>query len=72
MQLFAESHDQRFCDDPVAGTWTWFELAIMENMHANKPRVKDGITLAWTSHKNHLAQSEFEWVRFPINPVGYL
>lgn len=61
VQLFAESCDQGFCDDPNAGTWTWFELAIMENEHATIPRVKDGVTLAWTSHKNHLIQEDLAW-----------
>ena len=61
VQLFAESNDQGFCDEPNNGTWTWFELAIMENQHSDKPREKDGVTLAWSSHKNHLAQEEFEW-----------
>ena len=62
VQLLAESHDQGFCDDPMAGTWTWFELAIMENAQADKPRVKDGVTLAWSSHQNHLCELEFKWV----------
>jgi len=69
VQLFAESHDQGYCEDRLAGTWTWFELAIMENMYVDKPRVKDGITLAWTSHKNHLCQAEFEWVSVSFNAV---
>ncbi len=67
VQLFAESHDQGFCDDPLAGTWTWFELAIMENEHASLPREKDGITLAWSSHKNHLKQGWFEWVSSEVS-----
>ncbi|KAK0609590.1 acyl transferase/acyl hydrolase/lysophospholipase [Bombardia bombarda] len=61
VQLFAESHAQGFVDNAAAGTWTWFELAIMENEEADKPRVKDGVTLAWTSHKNFLKQFEYGW-----------
>jgi hypothetical protein len=62
VQLFTESHDQGFCDDEAAGTWTWFELAIMENADATAPREKDGIQLSWVSHKNVLNDGTFTWV----------
>ncbi|KAK3995228.1 acyl transferase/acyl hydrolase/lysophospholipase [Cladorrhinum sp. PSN332] len=60
LQLFAESHDQAFCDQPLEGTWTWFEIALLQNKHAQKPRVKDGIELVWRSHMNHLDQRTHE------------
>lgn len=71
MQLVAESHDQGYCDDPDAGNWTWFELAIMENDEAVSPRVKDGIELTWVSHKNRFTEGEYGWVRI-ILAIGFL
>jgi hypothetical protein len=70
VQLFTESKDQDFCDDEALGTWTWFELAIMENADAKVPRVKDGIQLSWTSHKNVLNCGTYTWVRCQA-PLGF-
>ncbi|KAF2875149.1 acyl transferase/acyl hydrolase/lysophospholipase [Massariosphaeria phaeospora] len=62
VQLYAESHDQGFCDNPDGGAWTWLELGIYEDEHAESPRVKDGIELVWRSHFNVLANAEFQWL----------
>ncbi|KAK0707393.1 acyl transferase/acyl hydrolase/lysophospholipase [Lasiosphaeris hirsuta] len=62
VQLFAESHDQGWVSDANGGTWTWFELAIMENPLATVPKSKDGVTLAWSSHRNFLAEAEYDWI----------
>ncbi|KAF7968407.1 hypothetical protein HWV62_30645 [Athelia sp. TMB] len=50
-------------DDPSAGNWSWFELAIRENMSAQSPRKRDasGSCLSWTSHKNNMESDTFEW-----------
>ena len=62
LQLFAESHDQEFCDNLNGGAWTWLELGIYEDDHAESPRVKDEIELVWRSHFNVLANGEFQWL----------
>ena len=70
IQLFTQSRDQGFCDDEKAGTWTWFELAIMENADATVPRIKDDIQLSWTSHKNVLDCENFTWVCSTLTGCG--
>ncbi|KAF7968406.1 hypothetical protein HWV62_30643 [Athelia sp. TMB] len=49
-------------DDPTAGNWTWFELAILKNMSAQTPRTRNaGTRLSWLSHKNSMKSSTYEW-----------
>jgi hypothetical protein len=62
IQLLAQSHDQGFVDDPSAGNWTWFELAIFENASAQVPKVKDNVKFQWTSHHNRMSTEESDWV----------
>ncbi|CZR57037.1 uncharacterized protein PAC_06926 [Phialocephala subalpina] len=61
LQLFAESRDQGQADDPLAGNWTWFELAILESETSKVPRKKDGIELIWLSHQNRFESEEYGW-----------
>ncbi|KAK6531861.1 hypothetical protein TWF694_003026 [Orbilia ellipsospora] len=61
IQLYAESHDQGFCDNPDLGNWTWFELAIYEDDQAEFPRSKGGVDLIWRSHYNAFSTNEFKW-----------
>ncbi|KAF3003991.1 hypothetical protein E8E14_007678 [Neopestalotiopsis sp. 37M] len=61
IRLFAESHDQGFAEDPNAGNWTWFELAIFESPTSKTPRSKDGVELVWESHTNRFKTTEYEW-----------
>ena len=61
IQLFAESHDQGYADDPLGGNWTWFELAILEDEGSTTPRQKDGIELIWRSHENRFLNKDFGW-----------
>ncbi|RVD89309.1 uncharacterized protein DFL_000323 [Arthrobotrys flagrans] len=61
IQLFAESHDQGFCNNEDLGNWTWFELGIYENEEEETPRSKDGIELIWRSHYNNFKSDEYKW-----------
>lgn len=63
LQLTAQSHDQGSSNISLAGNWTWFELALMENEYSESPRIKDGIELNWISHLNHLRTEKYRWVR---------
>jgi hypothetical protein len=65
LQLYAESHDQGFADEPSGGNWTWFELAILEDGKATAPRMKDGIELVWKSHRNRFLTDDYDWVCEP-------
>lgn len=64
LRLVAESRDQGFCDDELAGNWTWFEIAILKNKYSKQPRIKDGIKLVWDSHKNRFLSNKYDWVRY--------
>ncbi|KAJ7268361.1 phospholipase [Mycena rebaudengoi] len=58
VQLKTHGHDQGACDDPRAGSWSWYDLAILESTKATEPRVKDGRALVWRSHNNEIAQTQ--------------
>ncbi|EMT71987.1 acyl transferase/acyl hydrolase/lysophospholipase [Fusarium oxysporum II5] len=61
MKLVAKSRDQGFSDDPLAGNWTWFEIAILKTKYSEEPRVKDGIQLVWVSHRNRFLSKDYGW-----------
>ncbi|KAH6683489.1 acyl transferase/acyl hydrolase/lysophospholipase [Plectosphaerella plurivora] len=71
LQLVTRSRDQGFCDDKAAGIWTWFEVAIMANSEAESPRVKGGIELVWTTHKNVQGKDEFLWRKSKVFPKNH-
>lgn len=52
IRLCTTSRHQGSVSDPAAGSWSWFDIVILENPQASTPRVKDGITLVWKSHVN--------------------
>lgn len=54
LQLTTVSHDQGWVQDHTQGSWSWFEVSLMENEHATTPREKDGKMLSWVSHRNNL------------------
>ncbi|OJJ45838.1 hypothetical protein ASPZODRAFT_167556 [Penicilliopsis zonata CBS 506.65] len=62
VQLFAETRDQGYVDDRALGNWTWLELAIYENEEADSPRVREGVQLVWTSHRNDMGSKEYDWL----------
>ncbi|OJD31457.1 patatin-like phospholipase [Diplodia corticola] len=50
LKVFAETHDQGFCDNPAGGNWTWLELAILEKEWDTTPKRARGIDLVWFDH----------------------
>jgi hypothetical protein len=55
LQLATDSKDQGWVNDKKAGSWTWFELVILQDETSNEPkRSKDGKELVWRSHSNRL------------------
>ncbi|EMD39819.1 hypothetical protein CERSUDRAFT_150518 [Gelatoporia subvermispora B] len=54
VQLTTRGHDQGFVDDPNAGSWSWFDVAVFDSPKATEPRVKDGRALVWRSHNNEI------------------
>jgi hypothetical protein len=55
LQLATDSKDQGYVLDKKAGSWTWFELVILQDETSNEPkRSKDGKELVWRSHSNRL------------------
>ncbi|OGM46186.1 hypothetical protein ABOM_004865 [Aspergillus bombycis] len=63
LQLFAESGDQGVVSDRDAGTWTWFELAILENEKTAEPMVKNNVQYVWKSHLNPMETWTCKWNR---------
>lgn len=59
LQLSTISHDQGFGDHDQ-GSWSWFELSILEDKHADKVKLNtDGFEMTWRSHTNRIAHAEF-------------
>ncbi|KAF8590665.1 hypothetical protein K439DRAFT_40474 [Ramaria rubella] len=62
MQLKTVSRDQGWCSNPGAGSWSWFELAIISAGDRGKPAVKRregyGEDFVWLSHRNLVAMRE--------------
>jgi hypothetical protein len=50
VQLITISRDQGWTSDPDAGSWSWFDLILLQN--DGTPRALEGETLAWKSHDN--------------------
>jgi hypothetical protein len=56
LQLCTDSKDQGWVSDGTQGSWSWFEIVILPDKQATKPRTsEDGKELVWRSHHNRLA-----------------
>jgi hypothetical protein len=62
VQLFAESHDQGFANKELEGLWTWLELVILKDEHAEVPLQQDDVELVWRSHQNNPLSADWSWV----------
>ena len=60
MQLFTKSHDQGSVSFPEAGSWSWFDLVILESPEATTPKVMNGRSLVWASHSNALGNIDYQ------------
>ncbi|KAG6916206.1 hypothetical protein DXG01_007836 [Tephrocybe rancida] len=58
IQLETKSRDQGWVEDPEAGSWSWFDIVVLESPESTKIKVKDGVALVWMSHTNHLGEKE--------------
>ncbi|KAG6876907.1 hypothetical protein C0993_012163 [Termitomyces sp. T159_Od127] len=54
IQIETNSHDQGWVFYPEAGSWSWFDLVVLESPDATQIKVKDGLALVWMSHENKL------------------
>lgn len=71
MRLTTNSHDQGWCNYPSRGTWTWFEISLVERveedggLRVKKIRREDTSNapeyrlLSCISHRNRQASSQF-------------
>lgn len=62
VQLYTNSHDQGAFDFPEAGSFSWFDLMILESADATTPKVVNGRTLVWSSHHNSLDAKGVDWL----------
>ncbi|KAG6814273.1 hypothetical protein H0H93_013004 [Arthromyces matolae] len=58
IQLETKSHDQGWVSVPEAGSWSWFDIVVLESPKATEIKVKDGLALVWLSHDNKLGQKQ--------------
>ncbi|GLB44861.1 putative patatin-like phospholipase [Lyophyllum shimeji] len=59
IQLETKSRDQGWVSVPEAGSWSWFDIIVLDSPEASDIKVKDGLALAWLSHDNALGQKEY-------------
>jgi hypothetical protein len=59
VQLFTESHDQGYVEFQEAGSWSWFDIVILESSDATTPKVMNGRTLVWASHTNKIGDEHY-------------
>ncbi|KAH6904367.1 hypothetical protein BKA70DRAFT_1296423 [Coprinopsis sp. MPI-PUGE-AT-0042] len=50
LQLFTVSRCQQIGE--TSGSFSWFDLVILEAPHATSPKIKNGVSLVWRSHCN--------------------
>ncbi|KAG6916204.1 hypothetical protein DXG01_007834 [Tephrocybe rancida] len=58
IQLETTSRDQGWVSSPEAGSWSWFDIVVLESPESTKIKVKDGVALVWMSHTNHLGEKK--------------
>ena len=54
MRLSTTAHDQGGVDFPEVGSWSWFDVMILESRDSTTPKVKNGRSLVWESHRNEV------------------
>ncbi|KAF8071587.1 acyl transferase/acyl hydrolase/lysophospholipase [Lyophyllum atratum] len=59
IQLETKSRDQGWVSAPDAGSWSWFDIIVLDSPGASDIKVKDGLALAWLSHDNKLGVGEY-------------
>ncbi len=52
IQLQTTARDQGYASFPDQGSWSWFDVAILESPESTTPLVRDGLTCLWRSHCN--------------------
>ncbi|KAH7334123.1 hypothetical protein B0J17DRAFT_578012, partial [Rhizoctonia solani] len=60
IQLFTESKDQGWITNPWSASYRWFDLVVLSSPNDTKPKIVDGLELAWRSHSNRVGVDEFE------------
>jgi len=71
-QLSTVSHDQGWASDPSAGSYTWYQVRVI-NPHTHpegKPR-EDGSIAVWDSHRNRVANPNPEFYRGMLFDAGH-
>ena len=78
LQLCTDSHDQgtlaASLDSNVGGSWTWFEVVVLDSPKATKPKISNGSEQVSRSHDNRFQKSEYGWVsplRVILSELGH-
>ncbi|KAG5650804.1 hypothetical protein H0H81_011001, partial [Sphagnurus paluster] len=59
IQLETNSRDQGWADDREAGSWSWFEIIVLDSPEKSVPKIQDGLSLVWLSHYNSVGDKEY-------------
>ncbi|KAG6834283.1 hypothetical protein H0H93_010702, partial [Arthromyces matolae] len=54
VRLETKSHDQGRLVNMDAGSWSWFDIVVLDSPQSKKIKIKDGLALVWFSHDNKL------------------
>lgn len=60
VQLFTTSHDQGSVTFAEAGSWSWFDIVLLDSPTSTVPKMKDGRSLVWCSHNNQLGDKNYQ------------
>ncbi|KAG6906706.1 hypothetical protein DXG01_012530 [Tephrocybe rancida] len=62
IQLETKSRDQGWVSSPEAGSWSWFDIVVLDSPEAKETKARDGLLLVWLSHTNSLSEKEYKTV----------
>ncbi|KAG6906708.1 hypothetical protein DXG01_012532, partial [Tephrocybe rancida] len=55
-----KSHDQGWVSSPEAGSWSWFDIVVLDSPEAEETKARDGLSLVWLNHINSLSEKEYK------------
>ncbi|KAF8607334.1 hypothetical protein BDV93DRAFT_520202 [Ceratobasidium sp. AG-I] len=63
-QLSTDSHDQGWVDDPSAGSYTWYQIRVINpHTHPEGKLRENGSSAVWDSHRNRVGNFNSEFYR---------
>ncbi|KAL4264819.1 hypothetical protein AB1N83_004040 [Pleurotus pulmonarius] len=66
IRLQTTGRDQGWVSQPEKGSWSWFDIAILESGESTTPLVKDDLIYVWRSHCNKIGHGRDETINGDI------